>query len=296
VLDDFRLFLLTSILIFGLFAASLDLLVGYTGLVSLGHAAYWGVGAYTAALVATRVTPDAFVQLAIAVGATVVAALATGWLAVRARDVYFLMLTLAFSQLLFQLALTWDSLTGGSNGLTTPTPQLLGDSTLHGNGFYYYVLTAFVLGYLFLRFIVTSPFGRALVAIRENEARTSSLGYNVFAYKLAAFCLAGAIAGFGGALASQHAKYVSPSDVSLEISALALIAVVIGGRATLYGAVLGAAFVFILRDELSSAFAERWRIVLGLVFVLVVYALPRGFGGVVRSVGRSLARSARHHT
>jgi branched-chain amino acid transport system permease protein len=295
VLGDFRLFLLTSVLIFGLFAASLDLLVGYAGLLSAGHAAYWGVGAYAAALVATRWTPNAFAQLGVAVAATALAAVATGWLAVRARGVYFLMLTLAFSQLLFTLALTWDSLTHGSNGLPTPAPRLLssGGDPLDGTAFYYYALVSFAVGYLFLRVVVAYPFGRALVAIRENEARLSSVGYNVFAYKLAAFCLAGAVAGYAGALAVQHAKYVSPSDVSFEISALALVAVIVGGRATLYGAVLGAAFVYIVRDELSSAFSEHWRLVLGLVFIGVVYVLPRGLGGLVQQVGREFAQSSR---
>ncbi len=292
-LGEFRLYLLTTILVFGLFAASLDLLVGYTGLLSAGHAAYWGVGAYTAAIVATRLTPNAFVSIGIAVAVTVIAAAVTGLLAVRARGVYFLMLTLAFAQLLFTLSETWDDLTHGSNGLTTPGPRLHpgddGSTLADGTSFYYYVLVAFLVGYAFLRLVVRSPFGDALVGIRENEARMSSVGYNVFAYKLAAFCIAGAVAGYAGALSAQHAKYVSPGDVSFEVSAIALVAVIVGGRATLFGAVLGAAFVYILRDELSSTFSEHWRIVLGLVFVAVVYALPRGLGPVVLRGARAIA-------
>ena len=296
VLSDFRVFLLTSILIFGLFAASLDLLVGYTGLLSAGHAAYWGVGAYSAAIVATRLTPNVFAEIGIAVAATVIAAAVTGWLAVRARGVYFLMLTLAFSQLLFTLSETWDDLTHGSNGLATPRPTLLpgddGSTLADGTWFYYYAVVAFLLGYLFLRLVVRSPFGNALVGIRENEARMSSVGYNVFAYKLAAFCIAGAVGGFAGALSAQQARYVSPGDVSFEVSALALVAVIVGGRATLFGPVLGAAFVYILRDELSSAFAEHWRIVLGLAFVAVVYVLPRGLGGLVKQTASAFAPRA----
>ncbi|MBA3427062.1 MAG: branched-chain amino acid ABC transporter permease [Actinobacteria bacterium] len=289
LLGDFRLFLLTEILIFGLFAASLDLLIGYTGLLSLGHAAYLGVGSYATALVAIHITDNAFAGVAIAVLASGVAAAATGWLAVRTRGVYFLMLTLAFAQLLFTLAITWDSLTHGANGLPTPKPTLHpgddGGALDGGSAFYYYALVAFLVGMALLRAIVTSPFGRTLIGIRENEPRMRSLGYGVARYKLAAFCIAGAVAGLAGALTVQHAKFMSPSGVSFEISALALIAVIIGGRATLVGGVLGAAFVFVIRDELSSAFNEHWRLVLGLVFIAVVYVLPRGLSGLAAKVG-----------
>lgn len=288
LLSDFRLFLLTEILVFGLFAASLDLLVGYGGLPSLGHAAYLGVGSYATALVAIHYTGDAFAGLAAGGAAGGAIALVTGLLAVRTRGVYFLMLTLAFAQLLFTLAITWDSLTEGANGLPTPQVTLPGDegeSVLAGrNGFYYYALIAFLVGMTVLWAVVRSPFGRALRGVRENEPRMRSLGYGVGRYKLAAFCIAGAVAGFAGALTVQQASYMSPSGMSFEISALALIAVIVGGRATLVGPVLGAAFVFVIRDELSSAFAENWRLVLGLVFVFVVYVLPRGIGGIPASV------------
>lgn len=280
---NFRVFLLTEILIFGLFAASLDLLIGYSGLPSLGHAAYLGIGAYATALLGTHVTSNVFAQMAVGIGSATVVAAATGWLAVRTRGVYFLMLTLAFSQLLFTLGGTWDSVTHGSNGLTgVPGPTLApGDTTLVGqNAFFYYVLVVFAFGYLFLRALVASPFGRALAGIRENESRMASIGYAVPRYKLAAFCLAGAVAGLAGVLTVQQFRYVSPSGISFKVSALALVAVVIGGRATLWGPVVGAAFVYELRDELSSHFAQHWELVLGLVFMLVVYLLPRGIGGL----------------
>lgn len=283
-LNDFRIGLLTEILIFGLLAASLDLLVGYTGLASLGHATYFGVGGYAAALVATRLTADGLVGLVVAVVATTIVAAATGWLAVRTRGVYFLMLTLAFAQLLFSLALTWTPVTGGSNGLSgIPVIRLAGVGGLGSRtAFYYYALAAFLVAYLVLRRIVVSPFGRALVGIRENEARMRSIGYAPLPYKLGAFVIAGAVGGWAGALFVQMQRFISPSNVSFEISALVLIMVIIGGVGTLYGSVVGAATVLLIRDSLSARF-EHWELLLGLVFVCFVYFLPKGVGGVLRT-------------
>ena len=224
LLDNYRVFLLTEILIFGLFAASLDLLVGYSGLPSLGHAGYFGVGAYAAGLLALHVTSNAFAGVAVAVAAAAGVAAATGALAIRSRGVYFLMLTLAFGQLLWVLALTWTSLTGGSNGIYgLPTPTLAGGSSWlrSSNHFYWYTLGVFVVGYVLLKLIVGSPFGRALGGIRENETRMRSLGYNVPIYKLAVFSIAGALAGYAGALACQQLKYFSPDGMSFEVSAVA---------------------------------------------------------------------------
>jgi branched-chain amino acid transport system permease protein len=288
-LGNFRTFLLTEILVFGLFAASLDLLIGYAGLPSLGHAAYLGVGAYAAGLLAVHQTDNAFAQIGVAVGAAAAAAVVTGLIAVRSRGIYFLMLTLAFGQLLFQLAVNWNAVTGGTNGLSMAVPKLYpGDEDLLASidHLYFYALIAFVLGYAVLRAVVASPFGRALQAIRENEARMSSLGYNVPLYKLAAFTVAGAVAGYAGALTAQQAKFVSPSAVSFEVSALAVVALIVGGQRSLLGPVLGAAFVYLVRDELADLFSQHWGMLLGAIFVLVVYLLPRGVVGAGRAARR----------
>jgi len=293
VLDNYRTFLLTEILIFGLFAASLDLLLGYTGLPSLGHAGYLGVGGYAAGLTAQHVTTNAVAQLAIASGAAGGVALLTGLFAVRSRGVYFLMLTLAFGQLLWVLALNWSSLTGGSNGLYgLPLATLAGSSDwlAPGNHFYWYTLGAFLVGYGVLKTIVGSPFGRGLAGIRTNEERMSSLGYNVPLNKLAVFTIAGAIAGYAGALACQQAKYFSPDAMSFEVSAVGVVVIVIGGQRTLLGAVLGAAFYYIVRDQLSDVLSSHWQLALGIVFVLVVYLLP---GGIVGGAGRLRRRFLR---
>ena len=201
LLDTYNTFLLTEILIFGLFAASLDLLIGYSGLPSLGHGGYYGVGAYAAGLLALHATTNAFAQIAVATGVAAAAALVTGVFAVRSRGVYFVMLTLAFGQLLWVLALNWTSLTGGSNGIFgIGTPTLARGSRLLASTdhFYWYVVCVFLVGYSILWLIVRSPFGRALAAIRENESRAASLGYNVQLYKLAVFTIAGARRGLCG--------------------------------------------------------------------------------------------------
>ena len=292
LLDGYRTFLLTEILVFGLFAASLDLLVGYSGLASLGHGGYFGVGAYAAGLLALHATSNAFAQIAVATGIAAGVALVTGVFAVRSRGVYFLMLTLAFGQLLWVLALNWSSLTGGSNGIYgLPIPTLAGASNwlVSRDHFYWYTLAAFVSGYAVLRAVAGSPFGRALAAIRENETRMRSLGYNVALYKLAVFTVAGGMAGYAGALACQQPRYFSPDGMSFEVSAVAVVAIIIGGRRSLLGAVLGAAVYYVLRDQLADVLASHWEIVLGAIFVVVVYLLPGGLVGGGRWLRRRIA-------
>lgn len=284
---EFRLSLLTEILIFGLLAASLDLLIGYTGMPSLGHATYFGVGGYAAVLIA-GVTTNALAALAVAVAAATLVALVTGVLAVRTRGVYFLMLTLAFAQLLFSLAITWEPVTGGFNGLSMLPSELFG-AELDDLFLYFYVLVVVALAYGALRMVALSPFGRALTAIRENEARMRSVGYATSAYKLASFTVAGAFAGLAGALFVQFNRFISPTTVAFEISALVLIMVIMGGVGTLYGPVLGAGLVLLLRDELSAR-SEHWQLLLGLVFIAFVYLLRGGLADLVGRGGRLLAR------
>ena len=292
VLDHYRTFLLTEILIFGLFAASLDLLLGYSGLPSLGHAAFYGVGGYAAGLLAQHYTSNAFAQLGVAAAAAAGVAIVTGVFAVRSRGVYFLMLTLAFGQLLWVLALNWTSLTGGSNGIYgVPVTTLAGGSKWLNSGdhFYWYTLGAFLVGYTTLKIVVASPFGRTLAGIRGNEERMASLGYNVPLYKLAVFAFAGAVAGFAGALTCQQSRYFSPDQMSFSVSAVAVVVIVIGGQRTLIGPVLGTAFYYIVSDQLSGVLSSHWQLALGVVFVLVVYLLPGGLVAGGRRLRRRLA-------
>jgi branched-chain amino acid transport system permease protein len=288
-LSSFRTLLLTEILILGLFAASLDLLIGYSGLLSLGHAGYLGVGSFGAALIAKHVTANAFVQIGVATGAAAIVAAATGIVAVRSRGAYFLMLTLAFGQLLFLLAFNWNSVTGGSNGISGFARPALGaghsGSLLTIDNVYWYVLCAFLVGYVLLKLIVGSPFGRALAGIRENEARMSSLGYNVPLYKLAVFSLAGGLAGYAGALAVQQQRVALPDPMSFDQwSSLAVIVLIIGGQRSLLGPVIGAGVYYVVNDQLSSLLSSHWPMLLGAVFMLVVYLLPGGLVGIGRTV------------
>lgn len=292
-LGDFRTFLLAEILAFGLFAASLDLLLGYAGLPSLGHHAFLGIGAYAAALAALHLTPNALAQTALAAGVATAAAVAVGLVAVRTRGIYFLMLTLALGQLFYQLAFDWNSLTGGSNGLYgMPRPSLGGEAALSDtDATYWYSLAGFLAGYGLLRLLTGSPWGRALAGLRENEPRMRSLGYNVLAYKLAAFAVAGGVAGCAGAIMAQQQRFVSPSIAGFDVLVLVTIAVILGGKGSLLGPVLGAAVVFLLRDQLADHLAQHWPMLLGAVFVLAVYFLPHGIIGAGRSLQAGIRRA-----
>lgn len=281
---------LSRILIFALFAVSLDLLVGVTGLPSLGHAAYFGIGAYTAGLVSIHWTSEAPVPVLLAAGAGAVAAAATGWLCVRSGGVYFLMLTLAIGELANQLATRLSSVTGGSNGLFGIPSTRVGGEPLTLAGFvYWYVLVFALLGFAGLWLVAHSPFGGALRGIRDNEPRMRSLGYSPFRYKFAAFVIAGGFAGLAGGLFAGLLRIVNPSDAGFTTSALLLLAVVLGGAGTLWGPVLGAAVVVLVRDTFGPQLDGRGPLLLGIVFVVAVYVLPRGFAGLAGLLPRRRA-------
>jgi branched-chain amino acid transport system permease protein len=274
---------MTRVLAFALLAVSLDLLTGVSGLPSLGHAAPFGVGAYTAALVAKHLTTVGPFQLLAAAAAGAALSASVGWLVVRARGTYFLMLTLAVGELVHELAERWEGITGGSNGLAgIPAITLLpGGSPVRLAGLlYWYVLGAALVCAAALVMVSRSAFGRTLRGVRDNEERMRSLGYNTVLPKFAVFCIAGAAAGAAGSLWVAQARFVSPADLGFELSAMALLAVVLGGRGSLWGAAFGAALVVLIRDELSPQLGGRGPLVLGLVFIVAVYLLPRGFGGL----------------
>ena len=270
---------LTRMLVFALLAASLDLLVGFAGLPSLGHAAYFGAGAYAAAWFTKHVTSTGPVPLVIALGAGAVAAAATGWVAVRTHGVFFLMLTLAIGEIVAQAAETWEPVTGGSNGLYGVPATRIAGTPLAVAGVYWYVLAAFVVGFLVLWLVSRSPYGAALRGIRDNEPRMRALGYATRRHKYLAFVLSGAIAGLAGGLLAAQQRLVTPSDLGFTTAALALLAVIIGGSGSLWGPCLGAALVIIVRDVVGPDIDGHGPLLLGLVFILVVYLLPRGAAG-----------------
>jgi branched-chain amino acid transport system permease protein len=272
---------LTRMLVFALFAASLDLLVGLTGLPSLGHAAYFGAGAYAAGWVAVHVTPAGPVPLlAGALVGAVVAAVA-GPVAVRAGGVFFLMLTLALAEVVQQAAESWESVTGGSNGLYgIPAVRIAGQALPNVAYLHWYVLAGFVAGLLALWSLAASPFGATLRGIRDNEPRMRALGYHPGRYKLAAFVAAGGLAGLAGGLLAAQQRLVTPADLGFTTSALALLAVVIGGTGSIWGPCLGAALVIFVRDALGPSLDGHGPLLLGLVFIAVVFAMPRGIAGL----------------
>jgi branched-chain amino acid transport system permease protein len=274
------------ILAFGLFVASLDLLVGIAGLPSLGHAAFFGMGGYAAALIARDVTAVGPVQLLIAAVIGAAAAGVTGLVTVRSRGVYFLMLTLAIGELARQLADSWTSLTGGTNGLAgVPPVQVVpgGEPLVIAGHVYWYVLAAAGLACGLLAAVRASAFGQALKGLRDNEDRMRALGYSVTGLKLAALAIAGAFAGVAGALWVTQLRFVSPADVGFTTSAVALLCVVIGGRGSLWGAFVATALVIVVRDELGTVIGGRGPLVLGLTFIAVVYLLPSGMPRLVPS-------------
>jgi branched-chain amino acid transport system permease protein len=297
VVNDYVISLLSKILVLGLLAMSVNLLTGVAGLPTLGQAGYFGVGAYTAALTARALSPVGVVQILLAAALAAAVAALTGVVAVRARGVAFLMLTLAISELTYSVALEWDAVTGGSDGRAAPpVVPVWGIAPLRLDGYVYlWVLAAFLVLFGLVAAVVRAPFGLALRGIRDNEARLRAAGYPVGRYLLAAYTVAGGLAGAAGALWVSTQRFVSPSDLGYAVSAMALIAVVLGGLGSMWGAVAGTALVVLTRDlvggSLTGPLAGRGLLLLGAVFVLAVYALPRGIAGVRDTLRRGGRRS-----
>ena len=284
ILARHQLSILTDLLIFGLFALSLDLIMGYTGMVSFGHAAYFGLGAYGSALLLIHFAPPIPVALLAGMLLAAVVAVPVGWFSTRARDIYFAMLTLAFAQLLYTVAYKWRELTGGSDGIAgVPKTELVwgGPSLAAPHAFYLVVAAAVVVSLLACRALVRSPFGRALEAIRENERRFVSLGRDARPFKLAVFVIAAGLAGLAGALFAPFRGFASPEVMFWVLSGQGLMMVITGGIGTLIGPILGA-MVFILVQEILSSYTEHWMIFTGAIFVLMVIFLPGGLVGTAR--------------
>ena len=279
--------LLQEILIWGIFAMSLDLLMGYAGMVSFGHSAFFGVGGYVAALALTA-WPGGLSALVFPALAAGLAALVIGFFSIRVSGVYFIMLTLAFSQMFY--AVTFQAAwLGAEDGVVgVPRPRVLGVEMANPANFHFYLLAVAGLAVLFLWAVVRSPFGHVLHGIHDNEARMQAVGYAVQRYKLLAFVLAGIVAGLAGALYTQLVGSITPDAFLWTTSGEALLMVIIGGTGTLGGAVLGAA-AFILLQSLVSSYTERWMLILGLTFILFVLFAP---GGIVGAVSGLASRGA----
>ena len=281
LLAPFATSTLSRILVFALFAVSLDLLVGVTGLPSLGHAGYFGAGAYAAGWVSINVTAQAPIPLLAGLGVGALAAALTGWITVRSHGVFFLMLTLAIGETVAQLADSWEAVTGGANGMTgVPAVRVAGTPLANAGFTYWYVLAVAAIGFGLVWMVARSPFGMALRGIRDNEPRMRALGYGTYWAKYAVFVLAGAVAGLAGSLLIAQQRLVTPADLGFTTASFALLAVIIGGAGSLWGACLGAALVVLIRDAVGPSLDGHGTLVLGLVFVLVVYLFPRGAAGL----------------
>jgi branched-chain amino acid transport system permease protein len=277
--------LMIEVLIFAIFAMSMDLLMGYTGLVSFGQAAFFGLGGYVAAYSGIHLSANLLLTLPLLVIVLSLTAFVIGFFALRTSGIYFLMLTLAFAQMLFSLAIKWSDVTGGSDGLPVERPYLgIGDLTIQFGAdanFYYLTLVLFASTWWFLTRLVNSPFGHTLKGIHENEARMRALGYHTWRFKISAFVIAGLIAGMAGMLLASFNRHANPETLYWTVSGQAIVMVLIGGAGSLIGPILGAALVHLL-PSYASSYTERWQSILGLVFIAFVLFAPRGIYGLLR--------------
>jgi branched-chain amino acid transport system permease protein len=267
-----------NILAWGLFAMAIDLLLGFGGLLSFGHAAYWGVAGYAAGLVAREL--GAPYPVAVLAGIVAAAALAVplGYLSLRRTGIYFAMVTLAFAQMLYYIANEARPLTGGENGLQGIPRTFPGLSLGPSMSFYYAALPLVILGYLAAYRIVHSPFGHVLVSIRDNEARAQALGYDTARYKLIAFVLSAALAGLAGSVYALGQRFASLELLHWSTSGEVVLMTVLGGLGTLWGGILGAGVFVLLKDYLSTSdlFRDAPGVVTGTIFIVIVLALRRG--------------------
>jgi branched-chain amino acid transport system permease protein len=281
--NSYILILITQALVLGIIAMSVDLLLGYTGLPSLGQAAYLGMGAYLTAILASTygfgLGGGFWLVVLLGILAGAAAAALFGLFAVRAGGVYFLMITLALGMCVWGLAYRWNSLTGGDNGINMPGRPDVGIALADDLNYFYLVLGFFALSLVALYVLVRSPFGRSLVGIRERELRMRILGYNTWLHKYLAFVIAGGFGGLAGVLWAHLTGIVSPGDVILTTSVDVLLMVVLGGPGTLVGGAIGAGVVVFLREYLATL-VPWWQYVLGGVYVLTILYLPGGLMGI----------------
>lgn len=293
VTSSFYVDLVSQVLIAAIMAMSLNLLVGYGGLVSLGQAAYPGLSAYIVGWLVVNAHWSHLPAALVALGATVIVAAFFGVLALRAQGLSFLMITLALGQILWGTAYRWVSVTGGDNGISDITrPHPFGLSLEGAGGFYYFCLAGFAVAAVAMVLFVRSPFGATLRGTRDQPVRMSALGYNVWLIRWITFVVAGFWGGFAGLLYVYFNQFISPHAMSLTDSAEMLLMVIAGGAGTLAGPVVGASLVLILKNVVS-AYVTRWMMLLGAVFVIIVLLMPEGIVPGLPRLRRGLLAYAR---
>ena len=284
LMTDYPRALVSEIFIFAIFAMSLDLLLGFTGLMSLGHAAFFGLGAYAVAVLGTQFGVNAWLGVAAGIAVAGCGAALIGFFCVRTGGIPFLMLTLAFSQLVFSVALKWRDVTGGSDGIAiAERPSFFGYDLSHSLVMYFMALSFFALTYWGLRRLLNAPLGHAFVGIRENEQRMMAIGYPTRAYKLLSFTIAGAFAGLAGGLYAIFNGFISADAVYWTASGDILIMTMLGGAGTLIGPALGAAIVLLMKNVVSS-YSEHWLAIIGVTFICCVMFFPGGLWGSLQKV------------
>jgi branched-chain amino acid transport system permease protein len=278
--------LLRRVMIFAIAAASLNLILGYGGLVSFGHAAYLGVGGYSVGILAFYGVHSGWLQWAVAIGASALVALAIGAISVRTRGIYFIMITLAFTQMLYYLGISVEEY-GGDDGLRLKVKsQFSGLVDLNDPVTFYYVVLALLLAVIYLLDrVVRSRFGMVLRAAKSNEPRTRAIGFSPYPYQLAAFVLSGAICGLAGALLANQTAYIAPAFMEWTRSGEIMFMVILGGMGTAPGPALGA-FALLIVEDLLAGWTEHWQVVLGPLLVLSVLFFKRGLAGLLPGGGR----------
>jgi branched-chain amino acid transport system permease protein len=284
LMTDYPRALVSEIYIFAIFAMSLDLLLGFTGLMSLGHAAFFGLGAYAVAVLGVQFGINAWLGVVAGVAIAGCGAALIGFFCVRTAGIPFLMLTLAFSQLVFSVALKWRDVTGGSDGIAVAEkPSFFGFDLSNSLVMYFMALSFFALAYWGLRRLLNAPLGHAFVGIRENEQRMAAIGYPTRAYKLISFTIAGAIAGLAGGLYAIFNGFISADAVYWTASGDILIMTMLGGAGTLIGPAVGAALVLLMKNVVSS-YSEHWLAIIGVTFICCVMFFPGGLWGALRTL------------
>ena len=279
--QPFYLDLVRRIMIFAIAALSLNLILGYGGMISFGHAAYLGVGAYAVGVLAHYGIHNGYLQWALAIGASALVALAIGAVSIRTSGVYFIMITLAFTQMLYYLGISIAEY-GGDDGMRLAVKsQFPGLIDLNDANAFYYLVLAFLVLFLFLAHrLVDSRFGMVIRAAKSNEVRTRSIGFSPYPYRLAAFVIAGAVCGLAGALLVNHTAYLTPEFMNWTRSGELMFMVILGGMESIAGPVLGAFALLLLEDALSG-WTQHWQLVLGPLLVLSVLFLKRGLAGLL---------------
>ncbi len=288
ILPEFWRRFLTEVLIWGLLAMSSDLLIGYTGMISFGHSAFFGLGMYGAAGSLIALSKSLWLATLCGLAAAAGAALFVAYFSTRLRDIYFAITTLIFSQIFYVIIFTWTTVTGGENGLIFTRPHLtipfLYDARFTSTTMHWFVLAVVTASYLILRRLTRSPFGMVLQSIRENEPRTRAIGYPVERYKIVSVMLSGLFAGLAGVLYAVQNQFAAPDFVFFLTSGDTVIYNVIGGIGTLVGPIVGAGFFQLARELLARLFGDQfpYLIPLGAVFIAIIILLPQGLLGFAR--------------